>query len=161
MSGKLVHLLALSSLAILATTLSAVPANAVSTGHHHLPRQHPHEAIARKVKRDGTSKRCKKRSATSSLSVAAAAVQTTSSADAQTTVSTTAAPTTVKSSAAAGTTKAATSTSSAASSANTSSSGGSGKLCLAWPNGETDLAKYDTDVVGWYGYFFRADTTIP
>ena len=147
MASKIINLLALTSLAILATSFSATPANALASRGHHLNRQ-DHASIARRNlrQRDGLAKRCKARPTASGNSTISASIQVAPSSSA--------APVPAPSSAAppAPSSAAPAAPSSAAPSAAPSpvSSGGNRKVGLAWPNGFTDLQYYATDAVGWY-----------
>ncbi|KAJ3778397.1 glycosyl hydrolase catalytic core-domain-containing protein [Lentinula raphanica] len=137
MAGKILNLLALTTLAIIASSFSAEPVNALSTSHHARDGLRGHDAVAKR-KRSVHAKRCKARSApaesatpsSSSSEDDAPAPTTTTWSDSTTWTST--------SSSAAAATSTATSSS--------SSSSGSGKGCLAWPNGEQSyLGDYKTD----------------
>ncbi|KAI0269224.1 glycosyl hydrolase catalytic core-domain-containing protein [Gloeopeniophorella convolvens] len=74
---KFLNLLAISALAILATSFNAVPVNALSVEHRHAARSvnHAHAGIAKK-KRDGSTRRCKPRTSTSIASVATSTTHT-------------------------------------------------------------------------------------
>ena len=144
MASKLLNFVALSTLAVLAISFGATPADALSAPHGHVNRHVDHAPIARK-KRDTT--RCKTRS---SSVVASSTAQPTS-----TSTTHSSAKTTSSSKAAAKTTsaKATTTTSSASSASAASGSGAFGtkghKICLAWGmgNDEDVLKKFKTSHV--------------
>ncbi|KAI0829448.1 glycosyl hydrolase catalytic core-domain-containing protein [Trametes gibbosa] len=158
MASKLLNLVALSSLAIMACTFGAQPANALSHAHinHNINRHLAHTPIAKK-KRD--TKRCKARPSTSSA--APSTTPQTSSVKPQAAVASSKAP------APATTTKAAPpATTTQASSGGNSGSSGTGaagnskfgqrgsKVCNAWGNGnDPSLAQFKTEhVVGLYDW---------
>eukprot|EP00753_Platysulcus_tardus_P017719 PLAT6468.1.p1 GENE.PLAT6468.1~~PLAT6468.1.p1 ORF type:complete len:401 (+),score=-6.10 PLAT6468.1:124-1203(+) len=141
---KLLNLLAISSLAILACSFGATPANALATDRHHIARSaaHGHDGLARRKRDNAASKRCKARPSSS------AAPAPSSSSDPAPSSSQAPAPT---SDAPANNQPASTSAAPAPSATYTSSGNtGSGKVGLAWPNGADDsLKNYKTDKVKW------------
>jgi len=142
---KLLNLLAISSLAILACTFGATPANALATEHHQFARHavYGHDGIARRKRDNAASKRCKARPSSSAPSSSTSSYVAPSS----TVKATKAAPTTLAPSyQKVSSSSAAPASTSAASSGNT----GSGKVGLAWPNGDdSSLKNYKTDKVNW------------
>ena len=165
MISKLFHVLAITFvLAALVATYNATPANALSTRsrhHSHLNRQiSHHDAIARRAKRSGTSRRCKQRPSNSTSSAVIVSASASGGFKVASSPAPASAPTTSKAAGAPAqsTHKAAAAPSSskapasapAPTSAPSSNNNGSKKVGLAWPNGETtDLQFYATDSVGW------------
>ncbi|EIW61711.1 uncharacterized protein TRAVEDRAFT_27227 [Trametes versicolor FP-101664 SS1] len=157
MASKLLNLVALSSLAIMACSFGATPANALSHAHmQQLNNRHlGHAASLPKKKRD--TKRCKARPSTTS-SAAPSTTPHTSSVKAQA-----AAVTTTKAPAATTTTKAAAPATTTKASSGSSGSGAAGsgkfgqkgsKICVAWGDGnDASLAQFKTShVVGIYDW---------
>ncbi|KAI5120512.1 hypothetical protein M0805_000097 [Coniferiporia weirii] len=130
--GKLINLFALSSLAILVCNLGVSPVNALSNDHHGMlkvKRAHGHDGIAKRKR--STSQRCKARTSTD--------VPTSTSSSSSTPAWT---PTSTSAPAKSSSSKAASKTSSHASaSTEVANSNGSGKIGLAWANGNTDSLK--------------------
>ncbi|TFK56114.1 glycoside hydrolase [Heliocybe sulcata] len=139
---KLLNLLAISSLAIVACTFGATPANALATEHYQFARHaaHGHEGLARRKRDSAASKRCKARPSSSAAPApSSSSYEAPSSAPAATT------PAPAPSQPASSSQAPAPSTS-VVSSGNT----GSGKIGLAWPNGGDDsLKNYKTDKTKW------------
>ncbi|KAH9853774.1 glycosyl hydrolase catalytic core-domain-containing protein [Lenzites betulinus] len=154
MASKLLNLVALSSLAILACSFGAQPANALSHGHlEHLSNRAMAHAPLAKKKRD--NKRCKARPSSSSAPPATTSHSSSvkPQAAAVTTTKAPAPPTTTKAAAPATTTAASTSTGSGAVGNGKFGQKGS-KICLAWGDGnDPSLSQFKTDhVVGLYDW---------
>ncbi|OCB84466.1 hypothetical protein A7U60_g8452 [Sanghuangporus baumii] len=136
--GKLFNLFALSSLAVLVCNLQASPVTALAHDGHHMvkvKRAHGHDAVL-KHKRD-SSQRCKQRPSSSATQTPA----TTSTSDV------TQAPST-SSSDQSSPDQSSSSVSTAPTSTSSVSNSGSGKVGLAWPNGNDDsLRNFVTDNV--------------
>lgn len=128
---KLLNILAISSLAILACSFWCTAVNALSIDSHHVARR-AHDTIAMKKRSDST-KRCKHRSSSSSSTTT-------------TPTPTPYAPAAAKGAAAETTTSYSSSTTTSPQhAASTPSSGGTGKIGLAWPNGnDPSLSHYKT-----------------
>ncbi|TCD71305.1 hypothetical protein EIP91_011076 [Steccherinum ochraceum] len=126
-AGKLLNLIALTALALLASSLGPAPVNALSTGHF---QQHAHRHIAQEVaakrKRDTSSKRCKPRPSSAAPSSTPATTKPATTKAAATSTHASSQP--PKSTA-----PAKPATSAVAPPPQTNSS--PGKLGLAWPNG--------------------------
>ncbi|KAJ3729037.1 glycosyl hydrolase catalytic core-domain-containing protein [Lentinula guzmanii] len=142
MTGKILNLLALASLAVMACSFGAEPVNALSDSHHARDGLRGHDALAKR-KRSVNEKRCKVRSTPADSATASST--SSSSADY------TPAPTTTSTWSDSSSSSTWSSTSSSApaassSASSSSSSSGSGKGCLAWPNGDQSyLGDYKTD----------------
>ncbi|GJE84661.1 glycoside hydrolase family 128 protein [Phanerochaete sordida] len=156
MASKLINLLALTTLAVLATTFTATPVAALEvTGHQNVNRQVHHDVIARrsrfnnKKRQDASTKRCKPRPSTSlSSSAAPTSTPVTSVAAASFAAASPSASTSESHSSSASHTSS--SAAAASSTPASTTSDGSGKLGLAWPNGPTtDLQFYATNAAGW------------
>lgn len=76
---RLLHFLALSSLAVLLCSLSLAPVNALSVDSSHLARRapHAHDVIAKKKRATSSTKRCKPRPSAAASSLALAAAKST------------------------------------------------------------------------------------
>jgi len=139
MAAKLFNLLAITSLAILACSSGVTTANALSTGHHDIARRHlAHDGIAKK-KRSQTQ-RCKQRPSSS-------AAPAPSSTQAPPPPPPTSSAVKVPSSSAAPPPPKTSSAAPAPSPSSAPSGGsGSGKVGVAWANGDSpDLANFKTD----------------
>jgi hypothetical protein len=143
MASKLLNLLSLTSLAIMACSFGAEPVTALSSGHQVRDGLRGHDALAKR-KRSTNSKRCKVRSAPAASSTDSSTDGSTSSANTDIAAATTAAPTSTWSDSTTSWSSTSSSAAAATSSASSSSSG-SGKVCLAWPNGDQSyLSDYHT-----------------
>ncbi|CAA7259519.1 unnamed protein product [Cyclocybe aegerita] len=136
MAAKLLNLIALSSLAILASSFGATPVNALSVdmSPNHAARHLGHHNLIAKKKR-AESRRCKPRPSSSAVAASTTPAPSTSK------------PASTKAAApATTTTKAASNNNNNNNSGNNNSGGGSsggggGKVGLAWPNGDANTLK--------------------
>ncbi|PSR73624.1 hypothetical protein PHLCEN_2v10543 [Hermanssonia centrifuga] len=148
MAGKLLNLLALTSVALYASIYIATPVNALSSGHHHLNRQISHEIIAKRNKLNSNVKRCKQRPPTS---ISVSSVISSSIPTSSVVISTAPVSSPKPSSSAAQAPSPSKTVSTTPSSTPTSTgNGGNKKVGLAWANGPTsDLQFYATGAVNW------------
>lgn len=137
---KLLNLIAITALALLATSFGPTPVNAISSRAQHLNRHVAHDAIAKRKR--GTTKRCKPRPSSSVASSSHAAATPAAEAASSPAASSTPKSSSVKASSS--------SAKPAATPASTTPSvgKGGGKVGLAWANGnDASLKNFATDNV--------------
>lgn len=153
MITKLYNLVAFTAIALIASTYTFTPTNALATGHQHLNRHVAHEQIAKRnnSSKRANSKRCKPRSSSVAVPTSTKASQSTSVPPKVDATPKNVAPAPPKNVAPAPTKAPAPSAAPAAPAPpSNSGGGGGGKVGLAWPNGpDSSLANYAKPAVGW------------